>query len=201
MNQLAFAAVLVSLLASGGFALALQSREGTPSQPAAPTVESADVRQLVQQVQTLERQVAALTRELAKEAPAAAPALAEPTQEELQEADAAAAAARQAHMQVVEQSFRAEPHTADGVGAESDLQDRLEADEHLRDAVRAVSCRAATCRVELASDAGALAEGLPLFIHRQAEAFPKVIANETAFGDGTRHLVLYLSRAPAGEEN
>lgn len=95
-----------------------------------------------------------------------------------------------------EQSFRSQARTTASAGVESSLRDRLAAAEpSLRDALRELSCRAETCRVELDATGTGLLDSLPVFLHQLADTLSRGVADERVLPDGSRRLVLYLSRS------
>jgi hypothetical protein len=103
---------------------------------------------------------------------------------------------RQAQMEVLEATFWHEAANPEwSAEATEAVQEALTSDVVVQTALRSIECHSRTCRVEIADDnTGDLAKSLPLALLQLAQTLPYVTANHIQDSDGSRTMILYISR-------
>jgi hypothetical protein len=149
--------------------------------------------QLASEVARLRAEVSALRDQAASSGPAS------PNEgEQRSPASRAEAEARyQVYMGTVESAFRAEPdNPAWSQPTLAAVYDAIEQSGIPRSTLRQVECRSHTCRLEIAEEGSAGAEGaIPMLLNRLGARLPSTIGNHIDEGDATPRTLLYLSDA------
>ena len=170
-----------------------EKRAETP--PKALDALRQEVLLLRREVSAVQRQLQAQTRAATVMAPEseAAPAQEPPT------TPAARAEAERQHreqMALVEATFQREPADARWASeAVVAVQTALANDDVAQNLLMDLECRSHTCRLALAEDdTGEMAKFMPLFLQQLAQTLPSVTANHVDTGDGSKMMILYMSR-------
>lgn len=201
----------VALIATLGTYAVLQGRGQPVGAEAKPGTDAFSGAVSKQEWAALKREVAALRAEVAalrRQRPAAGPApagVAEPSAVPPRAFDPARAEQdarlRRERIEAMEAAFRSEPADPEwSATATAAVQDALNQDPQVQAGVRALECRAQTCRVEVVGEGGqsslALARFMPTLAQKLAPLLPSITLDETADPSGLTITVLYLTRHP-----
>ena len=160
-----------------------------------PDRHSEEVTQLAAQIALLRAEVADLRRNLPRTSAAPAPDVARDWRSDPDARDEVQAAER-ARVVSAEAAFRREDVDARwSQQAVAEVRAGLaEAHPSIRNAVRAVECRAQTCRVEIGSDASELLrQDLVPILGGISRTLPNAVVGQVDEGNGRQALVLFLS--------
>jgi hypothetical protein len=107
---------------------------------------------------------------------------------------------RRERMDAIESAFRSEPADPEwSATATAAVQDALNHDQAVLAGLRALECRAQTCRVEVVGEGGsslALALFMPSLAQKLGPILPNMIIDEATDPGGLTITVLYLSKSP-----